>query len=101
MSYNYARFADLKSKLVAALLVGREERPIEICKDRIYLDVRGVWFSRHLGNYNPINVRDDEFGTLIDHHLEDYFCGTHDTFEGHADTILANMETALLRLLRA
>lgn len=98
MSYDYARFAKLKAEIVASLAKAQHEQPLEICKDGFFLDMHGVWFRKHLSFYNPINMRDDEFGTLIDMHAEDYFCGTNDTYERHAETILVHMQRALEQL---
>ncbi len=95
MSYDHARYNDLKAKILALMKTKGHTEPIEA--GGYYLDQNGVWlFKTHAGKYQPVMKQD--FDGLIDEHSLDYLSGTHDTFESHERTILEGMQEALTQL---
>lgn len=94
MSYDYARYNDLKSKILALMKAKDITEPFPV--GGYHLDQNGTWLNKTSSGYRPIERQG--FDGLIDEHLLDYFTGTRDTFESHEESILKDMEVTLARL---
>ena len=94
MANNHIRHNDLKPKILSSLKAKGQTEPFSIAG--YHLDQNGTWLRKIANDFRPLEQQG--FSGLVGEHIVDYFCGTHDTFEAHEESIIKGMEEALAQL---